>query len=194
MPFPGSKQEASSHEETSDHASAPETPVKWRTPVRAILLGLLIIPFTCYWAQAQVVDRIFSLMIPPVSMTLGLILVNLVIRRFLPKAALTQGELLVFYGMQTVACAMASEWIDFTTPMIYNYGVYGDRATHYYILPYLNHWFFFTSDSGLKDFAAGGKSFWHFWHHLPIWTPKIIAWTLLASLVAFAMLCINALM
>ncbi|HEX5324373.1 MAG TPA: DUF6785 family protein [Capsulimonadaceae bacterium] len=175
-------------------AEAPAPPARWRIPYRAILLGLLLLPATCYWAQAQVVDRIFSLMIPPVSITLAVIAVNLVVRRFWPSRALAQGELLVFYGMQTVACAMASEWIDSVTPMIYSYGLFYDQDSHYYILPYINHLLFFTSDKGLQDFAVGGKSFSHFWHHLPIWIPKIIAWTTLASLVAFAMLCVNALM
>jgi hypothetical protein len=170
------------------------SPTRWRTPLRAILLGLLFLPLTCYWAQAQPEDRIFSLMVPPVVITLALVVLNLPALQFFPKAALTQGELLVFYGMQTVACAMASEWIDFSTTMMYTYGLFPDGQTHYYVLPYLNHLLFFTSDKGLQDFVTGGKSFAHFWHHLPIWWPKIIAWTLLASLVAFGMLCINALM
>lgn len=166
--------------------------VRWRTPVRAILLGLLVLPFTCYWAQDQVNDRIFSLMIPPVAATLALVAVNLIWRRLSPRTALNQGDLLVFYGMQAVACAMASEWIDSSATLIYGYPINPDHDVRSYMLPYVSHWLCFTSDAGLKNLEYGKVS--HFWSDLPMWWPKVLAWTLLTGVLGFAMLCINSLM
>lgn len=167
---------------------------QWRAPIRAIILGLLALPFTCYWAQDQEVDRIFSLMIPPVVVALALVVVNVLVMRLSPRLALSQGELLVFYGMQAVACAMASEWVDFTNFGIYNYALFTDGETRAYALPYLSHWLFFTNATGLAGFAHGGQSFPYFLDHLGIWWPKILAWTALAGVLSFGMLCINALM
>lgn len=170
---------------------APDAP---RPLWRALGLGLLATPLCCFWAQAQVGDRIFSMMVPPLVLTLVLLVLNIPLRKFAPRRALTQGELLLFYGMQTVACAMASEWIDTITPYIYSYGLFPDRDRRANVLPYLHDWLFFTSDAGWDDFKSGGKSFGYFWAHLGPWWPKIWAWTGIVSLVSFAMLCINALM
>ncbi|MDQ2686443.1 MAG: hypothetical protein M3Y28_01090 [Armatimonadota bacterium] len=182
------------HETTSTDATSTPPADAPRSLWRAVALGLLAMPLCCFWAQAQPDDRIFSLMVPPLVLLLVLLVLNIFLRRYAPRWALTQGELLVFYGMQTVACAMASEWIDDITPYIYSYGLFPDRDRRANVLPYLNHWLFFTSDLGWDDFKTGGKSFDYFWAHLGPWWPKIAAWTGLVSLISLAMLCINALM
>ncbi len=166
------------------------------SPVRSIALSLIFAPLCCYWAQDQGVDRIFSLMVPPVVLTLILVALNVPLRRSFPRLALSEGDLVVFFAMQAVMCAMASEWMDVISPYIYSYAAYADRNARYkdHILPYISSWLFFTNDSQLKDFVVGGKPFSYFWSHLSIWWPKILAWTALAGLVAFAMLCINSLM
>jgi hypothetical protein len=98
--------------------------------------------------------------------------------------------------MQAVICAMASEWMDVINPLIYTYALFADRNPRYgeKILPYVSDWLFFRSADGLEGFATGGKPFAYFWAHLPIWWPKIVAWTVVAGLVCVAMLCVNALM
>ena len=171
------------------------TPLDW-VPVRGIALSLLAAPACCYWAQDQGVDRIFSLMVPPVVLTLVVVALNAPLRRFAPRRALTTGDLVVFYAMQSVICAMASEWMDLTCHDMYAYGVYADRSAAYRskILPYVRDWLFFTSDRGLEDFRAGGKTFGYFCRHLGIWWPKIIAWTIVTGLVCMAMLAVNSLM
>jgi hypothetical protein len=164
-------------------------------PWSAVFLSLLFAPLCCYWAQAQGVDRIFSLMVPPVILTLLLVAVNIPLRLYAPRLALSQGDLIVFYGMQAVMCAMASEWVDVIHPYIYSYGIFHHPETEFYVLPYVSDWLFFKTDRGpLEGFNFGGKSLSYFWAHLGPWWPKILAWTGIVSLVSFAMLCINALM
>jgi len=163
-------------------------------PFRAILLSLLLAPLCCYWAQDQNLDRIFSIMVPPVILTLALVAANVALRKWAPRQVLTEGELIVFYGMQAVMCAMASEWVDTTHPFIYSYAAFTEPDTKTYILPYVRDWLFFTKDHGpLEGFAYGGRSASYFWAHLGPWWPKIFAWTLITGLAAFGMLCINAL-
>src|SRR5437870_3483809 len=145
------------------------------SPLRAFALAILFAPICCYWAQEQCGDRFFSLMVPPVVLTLLLVSVNVLLRRFAPRVALREGELVLFFAMQAVVCAMASEWMDVIQPYIYSYAVFTDRDTRYKdkMLPYLSGWLFFKSDAGLKDFAGGGERFPYFLSHLGIWWPKI---------------------
>ena len=169
----------------------------WLT-LRGIVISLLLAPVCCYWAQDQGVDRIFSLMVPPVVLTLVMVAVNIPLRLYLPRFALTEGELVLVYAMESVMCAMASEWMDVINPYIYSYALFANANPAYksHVLAFVSHWLFFDLNdvAKLKDFAAGGKPFWYFWSHLTIWWPKIFAWTLIASLVCLAMLCINSLM
>lgn len=176
-------------------APAPRPHSRWRF-LRAVVVSLLLSPVCCYWAQDQGVDRIFSLMVPPVVLTLVLVLVNVPLRLIAPRWAFSEAELVVFYGMQAVMCAMASEWMDVINPYIYSYGLYAGQNPRYerYILPSVSDWLFFKAGDDLKGFGTGSKPFWFFWANLDIWWPKIIAWTVIAGLVCFAMLCINALM
>jgi hypothetical protein len=180
----------------SSAAHAVRTVPRRGASARIVLISLLLAPVCCYWAQDQGVDRIFSLMVPPVVLTLALVIANIPLRRFTPRLAFSETELIVFYAMQAVMCAMASEWMDCISPYMYSYGLFKDRNADYgnKILPYVSHWLFFQNDDGLKDFVAGSKPFWYFVSKLPIWWPKIIAWTIVAGLVCTAMLCINSLM
>ncbi len=184
------------HEPETSGAEAGRAVGRRGISLRIVLLSLLLSPVCCYWAQDQGVDRIFSLMVPPVALTLLLVIVNIPIRKFAPRHALSEAELIIFYAMQAVMCAMASEWMDCICPYMYSYGLFKDRNSNYgtKILPYVSQWLFFKDDTGLKDFAAGSKPVWFFVSQLHLWWPKIIAWTILAGLVCMAMLCISSLM
>jgi len=167
-----------------------------RQLARSALLSLLVAPVCAYWAQAEGVDRIFSLMVPPVVLTLLAVAANVPLRRSMPRYALTEAELVTFYAMQSIVCAMASEWIDVVHPVIFSYGLFADRSERYSVrvLPHVSDWLFFKSREGLEDFATGGWGVGHALSRLPMWLPKIGAWTLIVSLAAVAMLCVNALM
>ncbi len=164
--------------------------------VRATIVGLLLMPVCCYWAQDQTVDRIFSLMVPPIVLTLIVAVANRIVRMRSVVLAMSEGELVIVYAMLTVGCAMASEWMDVIAPYIHSYGLYADRNERYRskVLPYVSNLLFFKDASALEGFAAGGKPFWYFVSQLPLWWPKILAWTAIISLVCLAMLCINMLM
>ncbi len=164
--------------------------------LRPLLIGLLLTPLCCYWSQDQVIDRIFSLMIPPICLTLVVAVINAPLRRRRPRLALTACELVIVYSMLATATAMSGEWMDMIAPQMYGFAIYAEREPRFgrYVLPYLSDWFFFKDPAQLKDFAYGGKSFAVFWAQLPMWWPKVGAWTLLFTLVTVAMLCISALL
>ncbi|HZT41403.1 MAG TPA: DUF6785 family protein [Chthonomonadaceae bacterium] len=166
--------------------------------IRVMLLALLLAPITAYWTVDQGVDVIFSLMVPPVIMTFFVAMANLVVRRLAPRYALSEGELIIFYGMQTVLGAICAEWMSVINPYIHSYALYHKQDTHFdqYINPYTNPWFFIPVKDAdkFKDYANGGYHFSYFLSHLHLWWIYIASWTVLVTLICLAMLCINSLM
>lgn len=81
--------------------------------LRAILLGLLLIPLNTYWVQySEAVHELAhatmaSLFFNCVFTLLGLVVLNAGLRRILPRQVLTAAELLVIYVMLCVATAVA---------------------------------------------------------------------------------------
>ncbi len=166
--------------------------------LRVIVIALLFAPINAYWCADQLVDVIFSLMVPPVVLTLIVAVANLFVRRFAPRYALNQGELIIFYSMQTVIAAIGSEWMTEINPYIHSYALFTDADTHFntYINPYSNKWFFIQPQDAAKfiDYKNGGFRFPYFLSHLHLWWPYIFSWTVFVTLVCLAMLCINSLM
>jgi hypothetical protein len=164
-----------------------------RMLLRPLFLGIFLIPFCVYWAQDQGIDRIFSLMVPPLAITMVIAALNAPLRRKLPKLALSGPELAVLYAMLATACAMAGEWMDMIVPQVYGYAIYAQNNPRFEkILPFLSDWFFFKDPKVLNDFAQGREA--SFWPQLALWLPKAGAWTLLLTLICTTMLCINAIL
>jgi hypothetical protein len=166
--------------------------------IRVMILAMLLAPITAYWSAAQLVDVIFSLMVPPVIMTLVVAMANIVVRKVAPKYALTEGELIIFYAMHAVMGAICAEWMDFINPYIHAYALYHGQDTRFdkYINPYTSRWFFIQPEDADKytDYRNGGYGFRHFVTQLPLWWRYIFSWTVLVTLICGAMLCINSLM
>ena len=85
------------------------TPASWR----AIALGLILIPINCYWlVQVELVQfstypTIISLIFTVVFCLFVLILLNQLLKRFLPQWASGQDELLLIFVMLSVVSATA---------------------------------------------------------------------------------------
>jgi len=164
--------------------------------LRPLLTGLLLIPFCAFWAQDQPVNRLFSLMVPPVAMTMVVAALNVLLRLRLPRLALTGGEILIVYVMLSVACAVCGEWMDMIVPQVYGYAIYADTNPRIAdrILPFVSEWLFFKDPAQLKDFRSGGKGFDVFWSQLPMWLPKVGMWTLFLMLLTGTMGAVNTLL
>ena len=181
--------------ETQPHARAGRP--QWIS-LRVMLLAFLLAPFTAYWSVDQGVDVIFSLMVPPVIMTLIVALANLVVRRLAPRYALSEGELIIFYGMHTVMGAICAEWMGVINPYIHSYALFRSEDSHFdkYVNPYTHPWFTIQPQDAdkFRDYANGGFRFPYFLSHLHLWWVYIASWTVLVTLICLAMLCINSLM
>ena len=125
--------------------SKPLPSVRWWS----IAIGLLLIPINCYWityielVQYSAQPTIVSLIFTVVFNVLVLIGLNRIFKRFLPRMALSQGELLVIYVMLSVASATAG------------------HSMMEILVSTLGHAFWFaTPENDWKDL---------FWRYIPNW-------------------------
>jgi hypothetical protein len=162
---------------------------------RAILISLFLIPFLAYWAADRDNDVILSLMVPPVSCILVLLLLNLPIKRCFPRLAFHEGELVLIYAMLSIACAISAEWASNITPLMYSYALFAgsDNRFETLIHPYVSRYFFILDKKALPGFVEGGHSLRFMVHHLGPWIVPILMWTLFISLLALSMLFICSL-
>lgn len=91
-----------------DSTRRPQPEIRWR----AIWLAVAIIPFNNYWVYAmlrwaQGLPTTMSLFFNVIFIFAILLALNYGISLYSPRLALTQGELLTFYAMLSVATAIA---------------------------------------------------------------------------------------
>lgn len=163
---------------------------------RAVALGFLFLPVNAYWSAECVPDTIFSLIVPPVATLMVLALLNALLRKLTRRWFFHTPDLVVFFSILFVGCAIASEWMWAITPYWHSFGLYAERNNAYkqHILPYLPDWLFFKSGEQLQDYAVGGYDYRRTLSRLPLWLPLILSWTTLLTLTTLSMLCINTLM
>ena len=185
----------SSHRTLLPPAECVTKPRRNAVTLRAILIGMLLVPFVAFWATAQYVDIILSLLVPPVATLLPLLLLNAPLRRWAPRWALGEGEFVLIYAMLSVGCALAAEWSWYTNPLIYSYALFADETNRFstLILPFLSPLFFIKEKSALPGFREGGHSLSYMLAHLGPWWVPIGMWTLFVTLLAMSMLCICSL-
>lgn len=129
-------------------------------------------------------------------MLIGLLLVNIPLRLFLPKLALTQSDLIVIFVITSVCAAISGEWgrIGQAHPYTFALRADTDPMSRDYFLKYLPESSTIKDPTLLKDMLTGGKDLGYVWTKLPLYLPKWIFWGGLMCAVMFGMLCINSLM
>jgi hypothetical protein len=180
-------------EDTSLEGHVPLTGIRFR----ALLLGLLtIIPCT-YAASGQWASAIFSLMVPPVSILLSLVILNWPLRRFLPKVAFTQTDLIVIFALCATGTAVAGEFGMLVARPIVGLPSMAktNPAVKDILIPNLPDWLVIKDIKQVEDISGGGRDAWYVWNSkLPILWPRYVSWGALFGALCFAMLCINSLM
>ncbi len=166
---------------------------------KAIVVGCLLIPFNNLWIvyMEDVTGRSFpttmSLFFNAIFTLLLLILFNLLLQRFLPSLAFSQGELLLVYSLVAIGSCMAG--VDM-------YSVLVPCLTHPFwfatpenkweklFLPYLPKWLMVPDREILEGYFLGWSTFYTK-EHLLAWLPVILLWTLFFMVLIFVMMCIN---
>ncbi len=175
--------------------SKPFSPVGWRS----IAIGLILIPINCYWityielvqysAQPTIVSLIFTVVFNVLVLT-GF---NQIFKRFLPRMALSQGELLVIYVMLSVASATAGHsmmeilvstlghafW--FATP---------ENDWRDLFWRYIPSWLAVVDKDVLSGYYEGDSTLYTK-QHLLGWLTPVINWFAFLFAMLFVMVCIN---
>ncbi len=170
-----------------------------RISPRAVILGILLIPINNLWVvyMQEVKGGNFptsmSLFAHAVFSLLIVVLLNVFLRKYLPRFSLNRGEMLLSY---TMVC-LGSAWLG-----IDNYPVLVACATHpvwfatpenkYEILffKHLPKWLIVPDKKALEGYFYGWSSFYTK-EHLLAWLQPIIFWTFFFTLMVYVMMCLN---
>lgn len=169
---------------------------------RSILIGAFLIPPNAYWIiQLELVwggtyPSVITLLFNVVFSLFVVIALNLLIQKFLPKSALSYGEILTIYiimavGVSLCGCDVVQTLVHIVvTPLWYATSENEWEDTFHSYLP--NH--FTISDKNLvRGFYEGGTSFWNL-AYIKVWLIPILLWVSFILLLIFTMACINTLL
>jgi len=169
--------------------------------IRAIIIGLFLIPFNAYWIWGlEVVRYTHPTLLVPFSNVMFILLIatalSLLLRKLHPRLGLNQGELLVLYVMLSTASALAS--IDMLQILISNTGhafwfATPENEWKELFWKYLPDWLVVSDTKSLNAYYKGGSSLYRL-EHLKHWVTPLFWWGLFTLALVFVMLCINSLL
>jgi len=172
------------------------------TTLRAILIGLLLLPVNAYWVVNMEIIRYsahpttLSLFFNCVFELLVLTLINAGIRRVKPGAALSQGELLVIYSMLGLGSALCGhDSLQVLVPMM-AWPVYqADNSNNWTTLFSGTYPKFLTltNRDAARDFFHGNSTLYTP-EHLSAWAGPVLAWTVFIFVLMFVLQCVNVIL
>jgi hypothetical protein len=169
--------------------------------LRAVLIGLALIPANAWWLAAIEYVRYSdnattsSLFFNAVAQLLLLLLLNAALQRLAPRLVMANGELAVIYVMVVVGSNLAGHdqlQILFTTITYVVRRSTPDSGWAQRLMPHVPEHLVVT-DRGAVDDLYYGVSTLYRWDHLRAWTGPVAWWTLFVLLVVWVMLCMSAL-
>jgi len=169
--------------------------------IRAVIIGLFLIPFNAYWIWGlEVVRYTHPTLVVPFSNVMFILLIatalSFLLRKLHLPLALHQGELLVLYMMLSTASALAS--IDMLQILISNMGhafwfATTENEWKDLFWKYLPDWLVVRDTKTLSAYYKGNSSFYRL-EYLSKWATPLLWWGLFTSVLIFVMLCINSLL
>ncbi|MDH7601348.1 MAG: hypothetical protein QHI38_04290, partial [Armatimonadota bacterium] len=169
--------------------------------LRALLVGLLLIPPDNYWVITMekvnkgpypTVIAVFANTIFILSL---LILVNSAVKRLRDRVLFTTAEMLVIYSMTTIAAALAGHDMMPTVIAFMSYpyrAVVNNPAWNSTFLPFLPSWLHVSNPEIIKPLYEGDSSLYVNRHWLA-WIVPGAAWCGFFVVLVWTMMCLNAL-
>jgi len=166
---------------------------------RSIVLGLILIPVNCYWivhielVQYSAQPTIISLIFNVVFSVFVLTLLNLLLKRFLPKLALRQSELLVIYVMLSVASATAGHsMMEILVPILGHafYHATPENDWSSLLWRHIPEWLSVNDKRVLSGYYDGDSTLYTV-RHIKSWLPPVISWFAFLFVLVFVMVCIT---
>ncbi|HZP81431.1 MAG TPA: DUF6785 family protein, partial [Chthonomonadaceae bacterium] len=203
MAHPGSEQAGNLN--TSDgrspagmQAVARNKAVTWRS----VLICLLLLPINSYWVVQMEIVRYsahpttISLLFNTIFILLCLTVLNRLVARFAPRAALQRGELLLIYAILCIgSCVSGHDMLQVFVPMLSWSFKHANSSNGWGTLfnQYLKDCCFLKDEAIYKGYYLGNDTIWR-WRYVQAWLPVVLVWTLFITVLLFVMLCINAIL
>ncbi len=178
----------------------PPSPARKAPRIRAYLAGLALVPLLCWWSLrteiisggAELIEA--SLLTIAVFVLFCLTLLNGVVRRWLPRFAFTQAELLTIYVMLTTSVGLAGlGQIQFLNQALGGAYYYARPENHWEKFhPFIPSWWV-PNRNVLEAYYKGNSTLFTV-EHLQGWAVPIFVWTGFILLMLFSFLCLNTLL
>lgn len=167
---------------------------------RAIIIAVMIMPLNAYWIiQMEVVwwgfPTIITLFFNVVFILLILSCVNFLVKKYLPKWAFSQGELLTVYIMLCIATALSGyDMMQCLVSLIGTPTWYATPENEWNELfgRYLPSWLVIKDKGVLTGYFEGDTTFYTA-KYLKGWILPVVSWVSFVVVLLFVMLCINIL-
>ena len=170
--------------------------------LRATLIGIVLIPFNSYWvlhlsyiwdsnrptSLALLFNVLFTLLV--------LIAISELLRRFRPRLALTQTELLTIYAMLCQASVFAGrDMLQVLVPLLGNGFWYATPENEWAQLfhQHFPEWLVVGKQEVLRGFYEGESTF-YLQTHLNAWLLPTLIWVVFCLVLGVTMLCLNVLL
>ncbi|MCC7491318.1 MAG: hypothetical protein IT204_03180 [Fimbriimonadaceae bacterium] len=180
--------------------SAADPPVRQSAvTLRAILLGLLLMPPNVYWClQVEGIwhsghPSALSLFWNVCFTILVLVAINLGLKRIAPRWALTQGEFITIYVLLYMATALAGhDSLQLQIPVLSMPWYFADDSNKYATLlqPFLPEWLTVSNPDVVKAFIEGHNSLFD-QGHWRFWVIPIFWWTAFIAALGLVLICLN---
>ncbi len=187
------------HNAASPVAQEPEQHRRSAVTLRAVLLGLLLIPPNCYWTlQVEGIwhsghPSALSLFWNVIFTILVLILINLGIKRVAPRWALTQAEFITVYVLLYMATALAGhDSLQLQLPSLAMPWYFADDSNKYATLlqPFMPKWLTISDMGAITPYFEGHSSLFVDGHWKYFIVP-VFWWTTFIAALGLVMICFS---
>ncbi len=169
--------------------------------LRAILIALILILLNAHWQTGmsstldiEITD--LALFSNVVFILFVLVLLNHFMRRFLPKRALGQGEMLTIYVMLATSTALnGTDMIKCLVSLVGNGSWYATPENDWENLfgQHLPDWLTISNRKILSGYYEGDSTL-YVSEHIRAWLPRAVAWSSFSVALIFVMFCINVIL
>lgn len=182
--------------------TVPDTQPKERFRWPVMLLGIVLIPVNCVWiARSEGLDgagfpTYLSLFYNVIFCIVGLLLVNVFLRRNMPGLVLSRRELLVVYAMLVTGSSLVGlDYILMLVAAIPHAAYFATPENRWaeILIPHLPKWLTIgVVDEAVKKYELGHSALT--WEYLRVWIGPVIAWSVFILAIAACWLAINVLL
>ncbi len=161
--------------------------------LRSIILSFLLIIPNSYLTVQTPTATAMSLVYPVIFNLLFLLLINLLLKRLIPKYALTQTELLTVYIVLSLTTIVSGlDMVQVLVPLLGHAFYYSTPENEWIDLfgKYLPGWLTVDNINVLEGYYKGNSTF-HTLAHIKAWIQPILWWSLFFFLLMMTMLFIN---